>query len=84
MAPYGGPKDRFGSIYIGLNPALRVIEEGGDYRPGKAAGMVWIRTGENKLLGGKNEEPGGFAFPIVNATVEVDGKVVVEKGQLKL
>ncbi len=84
LAPYAGPKDRFGYFSIGLNPALKVIEENGDYRPQDAAGMVWIGTGDNKLLGGNNSEPGGFTFPIVNATVSVDGKVVVEKGQLKL
>ncbi len=84
MAPYAEPKDRFGYFSIGLNPALEVIDEDGDYRPGDAAGMVWIGTGNNKLFGGNNSEPGGFRFPIVNATVIVDGKVVVEEGQLKL
>lgn len=82
MAPYTGPKDMFASISIGLNPALRVIEDGGDYRPGSAAGMVWISFGDNQLLGGNNKTQGGFNFPIVNATVEIDGKVVVRDGKL--
>ena len=82
MAPYAGPKDMFGGISIGLNPALRVIEEGGDYRPSNAAGMVWISIGDNQLLGGNNKTQGAFSFPIVNATVEIDGKVVVKDGKL--
>jgi len=84
MEPYSGPKDRFGYFSIGLNPALKVIEENGDYRPEEAAGMVTIGTGDNKLFGGNNTEPGGFTFPIVNATVSIDGNVVVKNGKLKL
>jgi len=82
LAPYAGPKDMFGSFSIGLNPALRVIEEGGDYRPGNAAGLVWIIIGDNQMLGGNNKTQVGFGFPIVNGTVEIDGKVVVKDGKL--
>lgn len=84
IAPYTGPKDVFGGISIGLNPALKVIEEGGDYRPADAAGMVSILVGNNDYLGGNNKEPGGFGFPITNATVTVDGKIVVKDGRLAL
>lgn len=84
MAPYTGPKDMFGYFSIGLNPALKVIEDGGDYRPGDAAGMVWIGVGNNQILGGNNKTQGGFTFPIVSATVEVDGKTVVKDGKLTL
>jgi aminopeptidase len=84
MAPYTGPKDMFGYFSIGLNPALKVIEEGGDYRPGNAAGMVWIGFGDNRIVGGNNKTQGGFSFPLVNATVEIDGKIVVKKGNLTL
>ena len=84
MAPYTGPKDMFASLQIGLNPGLEVIEEGGDYRPGNAAGMVWLAIGDNALLGGANAVggQGGFGIPITNATVEIDGKVVVRNGEL--
>ncbi|GAC1374194.1 MAG: hypothetical protein NVSMB30_16880 [Hymenobacter sp.] len=44
--------------------------------------MVFVSTGSNALYGGQNKEPGGYSFPIANATVEVDGKVVVRNGQL--
>ena len=84
MAPYTGPKDMFASFSIGLNPGLRVIEEGGDYRPGDAAGMVYLSIGDNSLLGGANQVggQGGFGLPVTNATVEIDGKVVVRNGEL--
>jgi hypothetical protein len=82
LAPYTGPKDMFGYVSIGLNPALKVIEDGGDYRPDSAAGMVWIGIGDNELWGGNNKTQVSFAFPIVKATVEVDGKVIIKDGQL--
>ena len=77
--------DLFTYLSIGLNPALKVIEEGGDYRPDHGAGVVSVGTGyNNQLLGGKIKSPDGFGFTIVNATVEVDGKVVVKDGALTL
>jgi len=61
-----------------------VVEEGGDYRPGNAAGMVWLGIGGNSMLGGANKVEGeaGFGIPVTNATVEIDGKVVVRNGEL--
>lgn len=81
---YGNGIRRVGYIGIGLNPELRVVEEGGDYRPGNAAGMVSILIGDNTLLGGSNAVEGGMAFglPVVGATVEVDGEVLVRDGKL--
>jgi leucyl aminopeptidase (aminopeptidase T) len=86
MAPYSGPKDVFGSFQIGLNPAAKVMEDPGDYRPGYAAGLVSIGTGDNQLMGGSNKVQGGggWGFPIVNATVTIDGKTVVQDGKLTL
>ena len=82
MAAYGGAKDMFGTFMIGLNPELHVIENPGDYRPTAAAGMVWVGVGENRLIGGKNDGDGGFGFPVVGATVEVNGRKVVDNGKL--
>lgn len=82
IAPHTGPKDMFSSFQIGLNPTLKVIEDGGDYRPLEAAGMVLIGIGNNEQLGGKNKTNFFWFIPVVNATVEVDGKTVVKDGQL--
>ena len=86
MAPYSGPKDMFGFFQIGLNPEAKVIENPGDYRPAQAAGLVYIAVGDDQLLGGSNKVQGGgsFGFPIVNATVTIDGKTVVQNGKLTL
>jgi aminopeptidase len=75
---------RIGVISIGLNPALRVMEDEADFRPIDAAGMVWVNTGNNILVGGENEQVGQLEFPITNATVTVDGKVIVKDGKLAL
>ena len=84
IAPFDGPKDVFAFFQIGINPAAKVIENPGDYRPGYAAGLVTIAVGDNQLLGGNNKVKGGggFGFPIVNATVTIDGKTVVKDGKL--
>jgi aminopeptidase len=82
IAAYGGDKDMFSTFQIGLNPALKVMEDGSDYRPGEAAGMVFIGIGNNQLWGGKNKEDFFWTIPVVGATVEIDGKTVVKDGQL--
>ena len=71
-------------MWIGLNPELKVVEEGGDYRPGNAAGLVTVWLGDNTLMGGSNKVPGGsgFGLPIVGATVTVDDETVVKDGKL--
>jgi aminopeptidase len=83
LKPYTGPKDMFGNVWIGLNPALKVIEEGkANYRPFNAAGMVYVGIGENRQYGGNNNSNSGSNFPITNATVTVDGKMVIKDGKL--
>ena len=82
MAPYEGPKDMFGSFSIGLNPEMKVVEQGGQLWPNNAAGLVYVGFGSNEVMGGANKTPGGYNFPIVNSTVTVDGKVIVKDGKL--
>jgi aminopeptidase len=78
-----GAKDMLGAMWIGLNPKLRVIEEGSaNFRPFNAAGMIHIGIGENRLYGGGNNSTYGYSFPITGATVAIDGKTVVKDGKL--
>ncbi len=79
---YGGDKDRIASLLIGLNPALKVMEEGSNYRPADAAGMVYITMGNNQLLGGSNKTEFGWSIPVVKASVQIDGKTIVKDGEL--
>jgi aminopeptidase len=71
-----------GSVTIGLNPALKVIEDTADYRPQNASGMVVVGLGTNDLLGGNNKTESGWLIPVSKATVEVDGKIVIKDGEL--
>ncbi|MBS1681125.1 MAG: aminopeptidase [Bacteroidetes bacterium] len=77
-----GDKDVFAGFFIGLNPALTPMEDGADYRPENGAGVVHLQFGDNQLQGGKNISSFNWSFPIMNATVEIDGKVVVKDGKI--
>ena len=82
MAPYSGPKDIFASFVLGLNPAMKAMDQGGLFFPGTAAGLVYISIGDNHTVGGANQALTGFSFPIMNATVTADGKTVVKDGRI--
>ena len=82
-----GDYNKIGGFSIGLNPALKVMQAGDqDFRWDSAAGMVYLAMGDNSIFGGQNEAEGQFSysFPLTDATVSIDGVVVVEKGALKL
>jgi aminopeptidase len=81
-AAYSGDKDRIATIQIGLNPALRVMEDKSEFRPLAAAGMVMLGMGQNQLFGGNNKTEFGWYIPIVNATVSVDGNTIIKDGKL--
>ena len=75
---------RFGNITIGLNPAVKfdhVPSYGPQFESG--AGIVQIGFASNQSLGGANPPaPGGWSIPLLRATVEADGKVIVRDGKL--
>jgi leucyl aminopeptidase (aminopeptidase T) len=81
MAAYGAPGLQVDKFSIGLNPVMKT-DNAKAFHPTTAAGMVYVSTGNNALYGGQNQSPGGYSFPIANATVEVDGKTIVRNGQL--
>jgi leucyl aminopeptidase (aminopeptidase T) len=75
---------RFGNITIGLNPNVK-FEHIPSYAPQlqNAAGVVQIGFSPNSDLGGANPPaPGGWSVPLLKATVEADGKVIVKDGKL--
>jgi leucyl aminopeptidase (aminopeptidase T) len=77
---------RFGNITIGLNPAVK-FDHIPSYGPQfeNAAGVVQIGFASNQDLGGANTAaPGGWSIPLLRATVEADGKVIVKDGKLAL
>ena len=85
LAAYGQAMRRIGQLGVGLNPALQVVEEGGDYRPWNGAGLVTVSLGDNTLIGGTNKVPGSvtIGLPVTHATLEVDGEILVQDGKLK-
>jgi len=82
----GGATDQFATVTIGLNPAWPIHEENGAAYYPSTAGLLSVSIGDNQILGGSNKAEGtfGFSFPIVGATVEIDGQVVIKDGRLVL
>src|SRR4051812_3792321 len=75
---------RFGSIVIGLNPAVQFTHIP-SYGPQveSSAGLVSLALGANQSLGGSTPPVGGgWTVPLLKATVEADGKVIVRDGKL--
>lgn len=72
-----GAKDMFGSFAVGLNPRVRP----GFLQNAAAAGTVTIGIGENRGIGGTNASSYGFASQLSSATVEIGGRVVIDRGR---
>ena len=73
-----GPKDRLGSVSIGLNPAART----GFLQDDLVAGVVEIGIGSNDEYGGRNKTDFYLGARLSNATVKVGKKVLVDGGRL--
>ncbi|HTL31835.1 MAG TPA: aminopeptidase [Kofleriaceae bacterium] len=76
----GPGKTEVGFVDLGCNPAVRT---GGKLETWMGAGMVTIGIGGNAWAGGTNKEPFSLAYQLAGATVSLDGKILVENGQLK-
>lgn len=83
---YSGPKDMIAGLSIGLNPELKMKGENAYLQKSTAAGMVYIAFGSNDQYGGENKVDGMYSewFPVSNATLEIDGVVVIKDGELLL
>lgn len=75
-------KNEFGFINFGINPNV-TIPEGSNLLNWVPAGMLSIGVGNNAWAGGDNNSLGGFLFFMPNSTVELDGSLLVEEGELK-
>lgn len=78
----GGGKDQFGYIDIGLNPQSKFTVGSGQV-VWTVPGSIVVGLGDNRAFGGTNASDFGLASQLGGATLKVDGKVVVENGQLK-
>jgi len=84
IGPFSGAKNVISSFSIGLNPAMKPMDTGEqNWFPQQAAGLVIVGVGNNQLYGGVNQTNyAGWGWAIPNATVTVDGKVIVKDGKL--
>jgi len=73
-----GDKDKISSLTIGLNPRVRT----GFLNDNLAKGTVTIGIGSNLDIGGKNDSDYGFQGTLSQATVELDGRTIVENGKI--
>jgi len=73
-----GDKDKIASVTIGLNPRVKT----GFIIDNLAKGTVSIGIGSNLDIGGKNDSDYGFQGTLSQATVELDGRTVVENGRI--
>ena len=69
-------------VNIGTNPNLRP-PAGSTVNATPVSGMVSIMTGDTSWAGGSDVSSWNFIGFVPAATVTVDGKILVDKGQLK-
>lgn len=76
-------KAAFAYVDFGINDKVRLPETSkvGTWAP---AGMVTVGIGNNINFGGENNADYGFFFHLPGTTVTLDGKAIVENGDLKL
>jgi leucyl aminopeptidase (aminopeptidase T) len=77
-----GDKDRLGSFSIGINPKAQLM--GLISADELALGGVTIGIGSNKDFGGNNDTTVGYAQTLSKATVEVDGKPLLQEGKVQV
>ncbi len=80
---HSGEPRRVSHIGIGLNPHLHepigwtLVDE-------HIAGAVFLALGENRYMGGQNSSSLNHDFALVGASLHVDGRAVVENGNLHI
>ena len=78
----GPGKEGFAYVDFGINPSVKIPESSklGNWVP---AGTITVGFGENVWAGG-NVQGFGHALFLPGSTVTLDGKPIIENGQLKL
>ena len=79
----GAGKEIFGFIDLGINPNVKLSPTSklGNWVP---AGSVTVGSGNNTWAGGDNSVSFGWTGFLPGSTVTIDGKIVVDKGVLKI
>ena len=79
----GEGKDIFAVVDFGINPNVK-LPANSKVATWVPAGTVTVGVGNNVWAGGDNKNPYGYFASLSGTTVTLDGKPVVEAGQLKL
>jgi leucyl aminopeptidase (aminopeptidase T) len=79
----GEGKDLFAVVDFGINPNVK-LPAGSQIATWVPAGTVTVGVGNNVWAGGDNKTAYGYFVSLPGTTVTLDGKPVVEAGQLKL
>ena len=80
---YPAGKERFSIVDFGVNPGLKATASR-QLRTWVPEGMFTVYFGNDTWAGGTITAPVGYSISIPDATVRVDGQVVIENGVLKL
>ena len=75
--------DEFSVVDFGINPNVKIPEDS-KFVSWMPAGMLTLGMGNNMWAGGENDATGGMTFFVPGCTVKLDGKTLVDGGQLKL
>jgi aminopeptidase len=75
-------KDRIGVMDVGINPNVRP-QAGGKVLTYMQAGMVSVNVGNDTWAGGDDNTPFGLAAFLPGSTLTVNGKMIVDKGELR-
>lgn len=78
----GAGKEDFALIDVGINPNVK-MKPGSKFANWVPAGMLTVGIGNNAWAGGDNKSPFSYQFFLPGSTVDVDGKILVDKGNLK-
>lgn len=79
----GEGKNLFAVVDFGINPNVK-LPANSSIATWVPAGTVTVGIGNNVWAGGDNKTPYGYFVSLPGTTVMLDGKAVVEAGQLKL
>jgi aminopeptidase len=79
----GEGKDLFAVVDFGINPNVK-LPANSPVATWVPAGTVTVGVGNNVWAGGDNKTAYGYFVSLPGTTVTLDGKAVVEAGQLKL
>ena len=76
-------KDVFAYVDLGINPNIKLspASKEGTWVP---AGEITVGIGNNIWAGGDNKSGFGYAVFLPGSTVTLDGKPIIEKGQLQI